>query len=257
MKKLFLAALLVSLSACAFAQQDYVGRYDFFTGFSYLRSPKLNLQQRGFNTQLGVNVRPWLAMGLDYSIQEGRASLVTADVKPKFQTPLNQLVAAGQAGLFFAPPPVGFGLGILLPPNYVLFAPFDATTQTYTAGPQLAYRHFKKVTFFGHPSIGVIHENISLNPHDAFTQEVVLPALLGKFPPLATTPIVKTLKPNDTTYFYGLGGGADYNLTRHFHIRADIEFVHVFLYSNLLKDSRNSVRLSLGPTFNFGKNVTR
>jgi hypothetical protein len=35
MKKLFLAALLLTLSACAFAQQDYVGRYDFFTGFSF------------------------------------------------------------------------------------------------------------------------------------------------------------------------------------------------------------------------------
>ena len=54
--------------------------------------------------------------------------------------------------------------------RYVLYAPFDATTQTFTAGPQLAYRHFKKVTLFVHPSIGVIHENISINSHDAFTQ---------------------------------------------------------------------------------------
>ena len=79
MKKMFLAALLVSLSACAFAQQDYVGRYDFFTGFSYLNSPKLDLQQRGFNTQIGVNLRRWLAFGFDYSIQEGRAELVPND----------------------------------------------------------------------------------------------------------------------------------------------------------------------------------
>jgi opacity protein-like surface antigen len=249
MKKLVLVALLLSLSVCAFGQQDYVGRYDVFTGFSYLKAEKLDLQQRGFNLQLGVNLNRWLAAGLDYSIQEGRASLITADVKPQFQAPLNSLLAAGQAGAF-AP------LGIpALPANYVLYAPFDATTQTYTAGPQLTYRHFKKVTVFGHPSIGVIHENISLNPHDAFTQFIALPALLGKLPPIATTPILRTLKPNDTTYFYGLGGGADYNLTRHFHIRADVEYVHVFLFSGLLKDSRNSLRVSFGPTFSFGKNV--
>lgn len=256
MKKLFLAVLLLTLSTGAFAQQDYVGRYDFFTGFSYLDSPKLNLQQRGFNTQLGVNLRRWLAFGVDYSIQEGRASLVPSDLKTKYATPLNQLVAAGEAGAFAALPPAGFG--ILLPAGYKLYAPFDATTQTYTIGPQLAFRHFKKVTLFVHPSIGAIHENISLNPHDAFTQYIVVPALLGKLPAVgATTPVIQTTKPNDTTYFYGLGGGADYNITKHIHIRADIEFVHVYLYSGILADSRNSVRLSFGPTFNFGKNVSR
>lgn len=256
MKKLFLAALLLTLSACAFAQQDYVGRYDFFTGFSYLDSPKLGLQQRGFNTQLGFNPRRWLAFGVDYSIQEGRASLVPSDLKTKYATPLNQLVAAGEAGAFAAAPPAGFG--ILLPSGYKLYAPFDATTQTYTIGPQLVYRHMKKISLFVHPSIGVIHENISINPHDAFTQYIVLPALLGNLPAVgATTPVIRTRKPNDTTYFYGLGGGADYNLTKHFHIRADIEFVHVNLFSGLLADSRNSVRLSIGPTVNFGRNITR
>jgi hypothetical protein len=233
MKKLFLAALLLSLSACAFAQQDYVGRFDVFTGFSYLRSPKLNLQQRGFNTQLGVNLRPWLAFGLDYSIQEGRASLVTADLKTSLQTELNTLVGPTIAG--------------------ALSVPFDATTQTFTAGPQLAYRHMKKVTLFAHPSIGAIHENISLNA----SQGAPLPFVIGVVGALVQQGVLKTTKPNDTTYFYGLGGGADYNLTRHFHIRADVEFVHVFLYSNLLKDSRNSVRLSVGPAFNFGRNVNR
>ena len=97
MKKLFLAALLFSLSVCAFAQQDYVGRYDFFTGFSYLNSPKLDLQQRGFNTQIGVNLRRWLAFGFDYSIQEGRARLVPADLKPQYATLLNRH-CSGRAG---------------------------------------------------------------------------------------------------------------------------------------------------------------
>jgi hypothetical protein len=249
MKKLFLAALLVSLSACAFAQQDYVGRYDFFTGFSYLNSPKLDLQQRGFNTQIGVNLRRWLAFGFDYSIQEGRSELVPSDLKPNDAALVNQTLLAAQAGLV-----PGFPAAAV-PPGYVLWAPFDATTQTFTLGPQLAYRHLKKVTLFVHPSIGVIHENISINPHDLFTQKVLLPGLTT--PPPLGAGILKTNKPNDTTYFYGFGGGADFLATKHFHIRADAEFVHVDLFSTLLANSRNSVRLSIGPTFNFGRNVSR
>jgi hypothetical protein len=248
MKKLVFIILLLSLSVCAFAQQNYVGRYDAFFGFSYLDSPKLDLQQRGFNTQLGVNLKPWIAMGLDYSIQTGRAALVPSDLKTQFATPLNDLVA-------------GLKGGGLLPPSYVLWAPFDATTQTFTAGPQLAYRHFKRVTFFVHPSIGAIHENISVNSHDVFTADVLLPLLLGRAVPSLGLPagpaVIKTPKPNDTTYFYGAGGGLDFNATKHVHLRADVEFVHVFLYSDLLANARNSVRLSVGPTFNFGKNVAR
>ena len=41
-------------------------------------------------------------------------------------------------------------------------------------------------------------------------------------------------KLHDTTYFYGFGGGADFNATKHLHFRCDVEFVHVFLFSDLL-----------------------
>jgi hypothetical protein len=69
--------------------------------------------------------------------------------------------------------------------------------------------------------------------------------------------VLQTTAPADTTYFYGLGGGAELNASKHVHLRADVEFVHVFLFSGLLADSRNSVRLSIGPSFSFGKNVAR
>ena len=242
MKKLFLALLLFCLSVCAFAQQDYVGRYDVFGAFSYLDSPKLNLQQRGFNTQIGTNLKPWLAFGFDYSIQMGSASLVPDDLKTAYATALNNLVLEGKAGLI-----PGFPA---LPANYVLWAPLSATTQTFTLGPQLEYRHFKMFTLFIHPSIGAMHEKIDLHPHDAFTQDVVLPALIK-------SGIVSTLLPSDTTYFYGLGGGGEWNATKHVHIRADLEFVHVYLFSGILEDSRNSIRLSVGPTLNFGKNIMK
>jgi hypothetical protein len=54
-----------------------------------------------------------------------------------------------------------------------------------------------------------------------------------------------------------VGGGIDFNATKHIHLRADVEFVHVDLFSGILADARNSVRLSIGPTFNFGKNVRK
>jgi hypothetical protein len=250
MKKLLLAALLLSLSVSAFAQQDYVGRYDFYAGFSYLDSPKLNLQQRGENTQIGVNLRRWLAFGADYSIQFGSASLTPNDLKPQYAAPLNGLLAEGAAGELA---PLGFPAAYFT--NYKLYAPFDATTQTFAIGPQLEYRHWKYATLFIHPSIGVIHENITIHAHDAFTQAIVLPALLGQLP--GTTPVIHTTKPNDTTPFYGFGGGAECNLYKHFHIRTDLEFVHVDLFSNLLATARNSLRVSIGPTFNFGPNVPR
>ena len=229
MRKLFLAVLLLSLSVCAFAQQDYVGRYDVFAGFSYLDSPKLNLTQRGFNTQIGVNVRRWLAMGFDYSTQNGNGTLVPSDLKTNLQA--------------------------LLPPIPGLYVPFNATTQTFTAGPQLAYRHLKKVTLFIHPSIGVIQEHINLEPQNAAIPYNLYGAVIVQG--LVADHVLTTTSPSDHTYFYGVGGGGDFNATKHIHLRADIEFVHVFLFSDLLQNSRNSVRLSVGPTFNFGKNVSR
>jgi hypothetical protein len=246
MKKLFLAVLLLSLSVCAFAQQDYVGRYDVYTGYSYLASPALNLSQRGFNTQLGYNARRWLAMGFDYSWQDGRGTLSPGALKPAYKTDVDGLIALGLEGAL-----IPYGVP-KLPSTYVASVPFSAATQTFTAGPQLAYRHFKYVTLFVHPSIGAIHEHINLEPWDPFTTFVA-----GPSGALVTAGVLNSTHPSDTTYFWGAGGGFDLNATKHFHLRTDVEFVHVFLFSGLLENSRNSVRVSVGPTYNFGKNVTR
>ena len=51
------------------------GRYDAFGGFSYLSAPDIGLAQWGFNTQFGVNVKRWLALGFDYSAQTGSTTL--------------------------------------------------------------------------------------------------------------------------------------------------------------------------------------
>jgi hypothetical protein len=61
----------------------------------------------------------------------------------------------------------------------------------------------------------------------------------------------------DWVPFYGVGGGFDANLTTHFALRFQADFVHDHLFSDLLKDGRNSVRFSVGPALQFGRNVRK
>ncbi len=207
----------------ASAQQDYVPRYDGFTGFSYLASPKMNLAQRGFNGEFGVNVNRWLALGADYSVFTGHSSLSPAELTPEIQAELAP----------FLP---------LLPPGYVLSVPFNATTRTFSAGPQVNFRQLKHATFFVRPALGLIHENVEAKPADPIQQQIVAVLVPGGH---------KT----DTTVFYGAGGGFDINASKHVGIRFAADFVHVFLFDGFLNSPRNSVRVSVGPTWRFGKNV--
>ena len=220
-KTVFLFALFLPL--LGFAQQDYVGRFDAFTGFSYLASPKMNLYQRGFNGEFGVNATRWLALGVDYSILKGNSSILPKELDPTVQSHL----AA------FAP---------LFPAGYQLYVPFAATTQTYSAGPQVNFRHWKPVTIFVRPALGAIHESVTPKPMDPIQGAVV-----GALAPSGHK--------RDTTYFYGVGGGLDVNATKHVGLRVGVDFVHTFLFEGFLAESRNSVRISVGPTFRFGKNV--
>jgi len=120
--------------------------------------------------------------------------------------------------------------------------PTHSRTQTFAAGPQFCYRHFSKVTLFVRPSAGVIHEYATPQPAD----------------PIAAT-VAAQLAPSghkvDTVLFYGFGGGVDFSLSRHLGLRVQADFVHDHLFSNLLENGRNTVRVSIGPCFNFGGNV--
>ncbi len=219
MKKLILAILLVAFSACASAQQSYVGRYDAFAGFSYLDTPKMNLMERGFITQEGININRWLAFGFDFSVMDGHSDLKIGELVPADRQAANSL------GF-----PNSFGV------------PYNSVTYTYTAGPQINIRKFKKVTIFVHPDLGAIHEKVTAAP------KTTLQGLLANA-------LVPGGTRSDTTYFYGVGGGLQYGLTKHFGIRFTADYVRLHLFSNLLADSRNSLRFGIGPSFNFGKNV--
>lgn len=211
------------------AGQDYVGRYDVYGGFGYLNSPHINLSERGFHTQLGLRLRRWLSVGFDYSVVTGHTTLtpdlLTTSLQQQLAATFRQLVVAG-----------------VIPGTYMLRVPIDSTTQNFAAGPQFAYRHWEWATLFIRPSVGAVREEAT--PH--------------ALDPIAAI-VIRQLAPSghklDWTAFYGFGGGADLNLTRKFAIRLQADFVHDHLFNDLLKDGRNTVRVSIGPGFQFGPNV--
>ena len=220
MRRVFFVLVVLSLASVGFAQQDYVSRYDLFAGFSYLSSPKLNLVERGFNTEFGVNATRWLALGVDYSYFTGHSTLFPQDLTTALQLQLATIV----------------------PPGVPVSVPFDSITYTFTAGPQFNYRGIKWVTLFARPAIGGMHERATLKPQTPLTTLLVAQLVPGG-------------KKSDLEPFFGVGGGFDLNASRRLGIRVAFDYVHVNLFDGFLKDSRNSLRISVGPTLRFGRNV--
>jgi hypothetical protein len=212
----------------AFAQQSYVGLFDLYGGFTYLASPDINLDQRGFHLQAGINYNPWLALGFDYSRSTGHTDITPNLLTTSLQQSLGEQIATGEA------------LGVF-PAGYSLVVPFDATTQTFAAGPQLMIRHWSAVTLFVRPSIGAIHEDATLHATDPIAAGVI-------------AQLAPSGSKTDWTPFYGFGGGSEFNFGRHFSIRAQADFVHNHLFSDVLRNGRNTVRLSIGPAIHLGPN---
>jgi hypothetical protein len=214
-------ALLIFLSCAAFAQQDYVPRYEAFAGYTYFTAPAFNLVQRGFNVSGGVNLNSWLTIGGDYSWFEGHSDITIPDLKNSVKAQLAPLLP-------------------LLGPNPVL--PFDSTTYTYTVGPQFNYRHFKRMTLFVRPVLVGLHESATLHANSPGTA-------------IAIQALAPGGKKSDLQPGYGAGAGIDIGVTRHLGLHATADYVHVSLFNSLLKDPRNGVRVSVGPSFKFGRNV--
>lgn len=226
------AALICALFASAVcAQQDYIGRFDIYGGFSYLESPHINLAERGFEFQTGMRVRTWMTLGFDYAVFTGHTDLKPGLLTTSLQTQLRQQLAALIAAH-------------IIPPTYSLVVPIDSTTQTFAAGPQFSYRRWNTVTLFVRPSIGAIYEKATPHATDAIAQGVI-------------NQLAPSGNKTDWVPFYGFGGGFDANLTHHFAIRFQADFVHDHLFSDLLKDGRNSIRFSMGPALQFGSNVRK
>ncbi len=64
-------------------------------------------------------------------------------------------------------------------------------------------------------------------------------------------------KKRDVTGFFGFGGGVDILAPRHVALRTQVDVVWDHLFSDLLRNGRYTVRFSVGPAFNFGRNIAR
>ena len=226
MRKIVVVVLLVlMLAAVGYSQQAYVGRFDGFGSYSYFTSPRLNLVARGFNGQAGVNVKRWVAMGFDFSVFDGHTSLIPSMLNPSIQA----------------------NLASTLPPSVIptLTIPYSARIYTYAAGPQINIRKLKWATFFIHPNLGALHADVTANPETAL-QKLLVNNLVGP-----------TGKTSDTVVFWGVGGGIDWNVSKHFSIRTASDFVRMNMFESMLDGPRNSVRMSIGPAIHFGGNVEK
>jgi hypothetical protein len=221
--------LILTLASVVSGQQIYVTRFDAFAGYTYLNSPKVGLAEKGFQTQFGV--RPWtfMSIGFDYAVVSGDLTLTPDLLLPSVQqslgAQLGQLVAAGR-----------------IPATYKLIVPASSVTQTFAGGPQVAFRHWKPITIFVRPSCGIIKETAT--PHAG---DPIATAIVAQLAP--------TGEKRNNTLFYGVGGGIDLNFSRHVALRIQGDFVRDHLFDDLLKDSRNTLRFSIGPAFNFGRNI--
>ena len=221
---LLVSFLSLGVMTC-FAQQTTILQYSAFSAFSYLSTPSLNLTQRGFDGDFGVNMRSWLTLGGDFSYQNGHSTLLPNDLNTATQAKLAPLV------------PIFKQLGI------PIAVPYNGTVYTYEAGPQFNYRRLKKLTFFARPALGALHVTVEAKPDNPYIAQVVSGLLNGN------------TKSSDTVVFYGFGGGITWEATPHFGLRVATDFVHYNFFSNILDGGRNSVRVTVGTKFNFGKNI--
>lgn len=224
--------ILIALTSVASAQQTYVTRYDAYVGYGLLDSPHVSLLENGVAMQIGVRPRTWWSLGFDYSLSAGdlqlTPDLLTPALQQQLATQLGQLAAAGR-----------------LPPGYVLNIRAHSRTQTFAIGPQLAYRHFEHLTLFLRPVFaGAIHEVATPHPADPIAVAIV-------------SQLAPSGKKTDTTGFVGFGGGVDVLVSRHFALRTQMDLVYDHLFGDLLRNGRFTFRFSVGPAFNFGRNIVK
>ena len=218
------------LTASAWGQQTDVPRFDAYVGYGFLNSPSIGLFENGVSMQVGIRPKRWYSLGFDYTIAKGTITLVPSMLPDGLRTQLGarlgQLVAAG-----------------VIPPTYSLSVPASSVTQTFAVGPQLAYRGMTHATLFLRPVFaGAIREAASPHPRDAIATSIA-------------NELAPSGKKTDVAPFIGFGGGFDIIFTRTISLRTQADLVYDHLFNDLLRDGRFTVRFSIGPAFNFGRNI--
>ena len=224
-RHLFLSIIGIAIvvGVPARAQEGDINRYTLYTGFDYLVSPARNLTERGFDTDFGVTVKPWLGLGGDFAAF-GNDIISGAGTINGSETVYAPAVSA-----------VG------IPPSSI-HVPFRSTTYIFAVGGQFYLRRWKWVTLLGRPGLGGIHESADLS----------FPPELGPLFTELGIPIPPAHQ-SDTTWFFGLGGGVDVNLSRHVGLRFTADWVNTHLFSNLLTDRQNYARFTVGPVWRWGQ----
>jgi hypothetical protein len=221
--RLLICSLAIFVCLPAFAQEDIsINRFTLYTGFDYMTSPAMHLSQRGFDTDFGVTVKPWLGLGVDFSAA-GDGIISGGGTINGSQT-------------VFAP-----AISPFLPPGMVK-VPFNSTTYTIAVGPQIYIRKIRKITFLIRPGLGAIKASSDLN----------LPPQLGPLFGGLGLP-VPAAHQSDTTWFIGLGGGFDINLSKRVALRVTGDWINTHLYSDILTDRQNYGRFTIGPTWRWGR----
>jgi hypothetical protein len=224
------AAVFLLPALPASGQQMYVPRYDVYTGYSFLSSPHIDLFENGFAAQVGFRPRKWLSFGFDYTLARGEATITSEKLLDSLQqqlgAQLRQLAAAGR-----------------VPRDYQLSVPIYSETHTFAVGPQLAYRRLTRATLFLRPVFaGLIREIANPEPGDPIARSVV-------------AQLAPSGQKSDTTWFLGFGGGFDIIFTKTVSLRTQADLVYDHLFKDMLKDGRFTTRFSIGPAFNFGRNI--
>lgn len=229
MKNLLFCVLTLFVCLPAVAQQTDINRYTLYTGFDSMISPARSLTEYGFDVDFGVTLKPWVALGADFGalgngIMSGTGTINGSETV--YAPVLNAAYAAGVPGV---------------PPASAVNVPFRSRTYTFAAGPQFYLRKWQKITLFARPGFGGIHETADLTfPPDLalLFQELQIPA--------------PSAHQTDTTWFVGVGGGCDFNVSRRVGLRVSVDWINTHLFSNLLTDRQNYARFTIGPTFRWG-----
>jgi len=228
MKHVLFCVLALCVCLPAVAQQTDINRYTLYTGFDSIISPARSLTEYGFDVDFGVTVRPWLALGGDFGALGNSIISGSGTINGSETVYAPALTAANAANP-----------AVPLPSQ--LNVPFKSTTYTFAAGPQFYLRKWQKITLFARPGFGGIHESADLTfPPDLalLFQELQIPA--------------PSAHQTDTTWFVGVGGGCDFNVSRRVGLRVSVDWINTHLFSNLLTDRQNYARFTIGPTFRWG-----
>jgi opacity protein-like surface antigen len=100
---------------------------------------------------------------------------------------------------------------------------FNLSAYPFLFGPRFYLRKFHRVSLFGEPLLGGVHTKTNVAG--------------------GTTPV------SETRWAYALGGGVDFNLTEHFAIRGQADWIRSHFPETSAQDYQNDYRISGGIVF--------